>query len=115
LVAAAAMGAAVARRKGWHSRGFLAAGGINKERFKKGGILKVCRSFFLFFLHTAQQHTATLRPWHRDFLFCSFLALLFFLHRLYLFFLPADGNRDYRAEAANQPGSYYAKHFVVTG
>jgi hypothetical protein len=83
LVAAAAMGAAVARRKGWHFQGLLAAGGINKERFKKGGILKVCRSFFLFFLHTAQQHTATLRPWHRDFLFCSFLALLFFLHRLY--------------------------------
>jgi hypothetical protein len=43
LVAAAAMGAAVVRRKGWHFQGLLAAGGINKLRFKKGGILKVCR------------------------------------------------------------------------
>jgi hypothetical protein len=37
------MGAAVVRRKGWHFQGLLAAGGINKERFKRGGILKVCR------------------------------------------------------------------------
>jgi hypothetical protein len=37
------MGAAVVRRKGWHFHGLLAAGGINKERFKRGGILKVCR------------------------------------------------------------------------
>jgi hypothetical protein len=29
--------------KGWHFKGLLAAGGINKERFKRGGILKVCR------------------------------------------------------------------------
>jgi hypothetical protein len=79
LVAAAAMGAAVARRKGWHFQGLLAAGGKNKERFHFKGL----PFFFSFFLHTAQQHTATLRPWHRDFLFCSFLALLFFLHRLY--------------------------------
>jgi hypothetical protein len=41
--AAAAMGAAVVRRKGWHFQGLLAAGGINKELFKKDGILKVCR------------------------------------------------------------------------
>jgi hypothetical protein len=35
--------AAVVSRKGWHFQGLLAAGGINKERFKRGGILKVCR------------------------------------------------------------------------
>jgi hypothetical protein len=63
LHAAAAMGAAVARRKGWHFQGLLAAGGINKERFKKGGILKVCRSFFLFFssyCSTAYGHFAAM-------------------------------------------------------
>jgi hypothetical protein len=38
--------AAVVRRKGWHFQGLLAAGGIKKVRFKKGGILKVCRTFY---------------------------------------------------------------------
>jgi hypothetical protein len=38
--------AAVVRRKGWHFQGLLAAGGINKVRFKRGGILKVCRTFY---------------------------------------------------------------------
>jgi hypothetical protein len=29
--------------QGWHFQGLLAAGGISKERFKRGGILKACR------------------------------------------------------------------------